>query len=86
MKRVTVILFAILFIFTICGCTPKEPKNAETGKRCVECGDDATHLAGTGWIESKNENGVLYLCDDCYDSKMQWYEDNNRIVNDKWWE
>ncbi len=86
MKKIHLFLLLTVMLISLCSCATKESVNAATGKSCVKCGDAATHFAGTGWVESQNRNAALYLCDDCYESTMDWYEDNNRVVNDRWWE
>lgn len=90
MKRsICSILLSLLLIISfsiICiGCTTEKP-NAATGYKCVECGDEATHFAGTGWIKSQKQNGALYLCDDCYEDMIEYAENNNRVVSEVWWE
>ncbi len=86
MKK-SILLFVLLFILVlICSCSITEKPNAATGQQCVDCGMDANYMAGTGWVESLGRNAILYLCDDCYEKRMDWYEDNNRVVDDIWWE
>lgn len=81
MKKFFLLLLSMLILLSLCACTPEEPKNAATGKYCVECGAAATHFAGTGWVKSINGNGALYFCDKCYD---KWYKENSdRIVEIK---
>lgn len=86
MKKIVLLTLSIFITFTVCGCTTENSKNAASGKYCVECGAEATHFAGTGWVKSLDRNGALYLCDGCYEDMIKWAEENNRIVSDKWWE
>ncbi len=84
MSKVFSIIMVGLLLFALNGCISEREENAATGYACVDCGKDATRLAGTGFIESTNSQGTLYLCENCYNERINWAIENNRLATNIW--
>ena len=80
-------LFATMFaliLLLLCGCEPKEKVDTPSNHTCIECGNAASHYMGKQWINYSTID--LYYCDSCYDKVIKEAEENNRIVDEVWWE